>query len=272
MMKKTLMLAMSLSIIACAPTTGLQQTKANMTEALTAQSSNSTVLSSTVLGNYSWQLVQATSQQGQSINALFVRSDKPVSLEFKNNRIGVLNTCNRMGGSFKLKNNMLMVSNLVSTMMACDAPLNQLDSLMGKLIEGNSTVKINSVEAQPRLTLISASGDTLVFKGIATPESKYGAQAETIFLEIAPHTQTCDAGVRKMQCLQVRQVSFNEQGLKSYPSTNWENFYDSIEGYEHSNNERVIVRVKKYPVKNPPADASSAAYILDMFVEREQVK
>lgn len=266
-MKNALMLAMSLSLIACTQS-GLHNPKANMSEISTTLSPSSTVLSS-----YTWQLVQATNQQGQAINALFVRQDdKPVSLQFKDNNIGILNTCNHMGGAFTLKANVLTVSNLVSTMMACDAPVNQLDTLMGKLIEGNSTLKITKADSQPQLTLISASGDMLVFKGIATPESKYGAQAETIFLEVSPKTQRCDAGVRQMQCLQVRQVKYNEQGLKSYVSSGWENFYDSIEGYEHSNNERVIIRVKKYPVKNPPADASNAAYVLDMFVEREQVK
>ncbi len=229
-------------------------------------------LSNPTLSSYSWQLVQATNKQGQAINSLFVRPDQPVSLQFKDNNIGVLNTCNHMGGTYKLKGNVLSVGNLASTMMACDAPINQLDSLMGKVIEGNSTLKITTVNAQPQLTLMSASGDTLTFKGIATPETKYGAQAETIFLEISPKTQTCDAGVRQMQCLQVRQVKYNDQGLKSYASNSWENFYDPIEGYTHNTNERVIIRAKKYPVKNPPADASSAAYVLDMIVEREQVK
>ncbi|WP_026470932.1 META and DUF4377 domain-containing protein [Alkanindiges illinoisensis] len=265
-MKNSLLLAMSLSLMACTQS-GLHPNQTSISDTATTSS-----LSNSTLSSYSWQLVQATNKQGQAINNLFVRPDQPVGLQFKDNNIGILNTCNHMGGTYKLKGNVLSVGNLASTMMACDAPINQLDSLMSKVIEGNSTLKITTVNAQPRLTLVSTSGDTLVFKGIATPETKYGAQAETIFLEISPKTQNCDAGVRQMQCLQVREVKYNDQGLKSYASTSWENFYDSIEGYTHNTNERVIIRAKKYPVKNPPADASSAAYVLDMIVEREQVK
>lgn len=267
MMKKSLALAISLFLMGCSQT-GLHH------NIQTSRSENSTTssVSTAVLSSYTWQLVQAATKQGQSIDSLFVRPDQPVSLQFKDNRIGVVNTCNHMGGIFSLKGNMLMVNNLVSTTMACNTPLTQLDSLMGNIIEGSSTLKLAKVDTQPQLTLISASGDTLVFRGLPTPETKYGTQAETIFLEIAPQTESCDAGVRQMQCLQVRQVKYNEQGLKSDASPAWENFYDSIEGYTHKNNERVIIRVKKYPVKNPLADASNAAYVLDLFVEREQVK
>lgn len=261
---------MSMSLFACAQS-GLPQITPGSLPGVAAVSS-SVVPSSSLLAGYSWQLVKATSQQGQPLNALFVRPDQPVSLQFKNKNIAILNTCNHMGGAFTLKGNVLQVNQLISTMKACAAPLNQLDNLMGKLIEGNSTLTIHNTEEQPQLTWHTSSGDTLVFKGIATPETRYGSQAETIFLEVAPQTQRCDAGTRQMQCLQVRQLTYTEQGLKSYRAATWEIFYDAIEGYQHNSEERVILRVKKYSVKNPPADASSAAYILDMVVERELVK
>ena len=40
-----------------------------------------------------------------------------------------------------------------------------------------------------------------------------------------------------------------------------------IEGYTHEDGVRNVVRVKRYEVKNPPADAPSQAYVLDMVVE-----
>src|SRR2546427_3924036 len=47
----------------------------------------------------------------------------------------------------------------------------------------------------------------------------------------------------------------------------FENFYGNIEGYTHEDGVRNVVRVKRYEVKNPPADAPSQAYVLDMRSE-----
>ncbi|MEK5760637.1 DUF4377 domain-containing protein, partial [Acinetobacter variabilis] len=44
------------------------------------------------------------------------------------------------------------------------------------------------------------------------------------------------------------------------------------EGFEHNPNQRVILRVKRFEVKNPAADQSSQADVLDMVVEQELVK
>lgn len=262
-MKNSLVLALSLSLAAC--------TQSALPHHKNPRSAAASQLSPSVLAGYSWQLVQATNTQNQTINGLLLRPDQPVSLQFNANHLAVLNTCNHLAGTFRLQGKVLTVEHLIATMRACDPAINQLDSLMHQIIEGRSSLKIARVNAQPVLTLISASGDTLVFNGIATAESKYGTAAETIFLEVSPKRPSCHAGVRQMQCLQVRQVKYNEQGLKSHSSTSWQNFYDPIEGYSHHSNERVIIRVKKYALKHPPAGASRAAYVLDRVVEREQV-
>ena len=45
------------------------------------------------------------------------------------------------------------------------------------------------------------------------------------------------------------------------------NFYDRIEGYSHEPGIRNVLRVDRYTIKNPPADASKYAYVLDLVVE-----
>ena len=50
------------------------------------------------------------------------------------------------------------------------------------------------------------------------------------------------------------------------------NFYGDIEGYAHEAGIRNVLRVKRYTIKNPPADGSSLAYVLDMVVESGIVK
>ena len=45
-----------------------------------------------------------------------------------------------------------------------------------------------------------------------------------------------------------------------------------IEGYTHEDGVRNVLRLKRYTVKNPPADGSSIGYVLDMVVESELVR
>ena len=47
------------------------------------------------------------------------------------------------------------------------------------------------------------------------------------------------------------------------------NFYARIEGYSHEPGIRNVLRVDRYTIKNPPADASKYAYVLDMVVESD---
>ena len=265
-MKKYVVMALSLSVMACS-----QHSEPNDKVGSQVPGSSVQTQMSQQLNAYSWQLVEAMDKKNQRINALFVRTDMPLTLHFQENHISIANSCNNMGSTFTVTGNSLKVSDIISTTMSCGEQLNTLDSAISGLIAGTSTLNINNKAAQPQLKLTTAHGETLVFRGIATPETKYGSKAETIFLEIAPQTKTCSAGTRQMDCLQVKEVKYDEKGLKTYHSSQWLNFYDNIDGYTHNSNEKVIVRVKKYTVKNPPADMSSFAYILDTTIEQERV-
>lgn len=91
-----------------------------------------------------------------------------------------------------------------------------------------------------------------------------------MFYEIHPQTKSC-TGVVAQQCLQVKEIRYNQQGLKTYQDANWSLFYDTIQGYQHSPNERQVIRVKRYSIKNPAADQSKYVYIHDMTVERGRI-
>ena len=90
-------------------------------------------------------------------------------------------------------------------------------------------------------------------------------------MEIAPETKSC-VGVAPQTCMQVREVKYDDKGIKTYADKNWSLYYGQIEGFEHNPNQRVIVRVKRFDIKNPAADQSSIADVLDMVVEQEIVK
>lgn len=226
-----------------------------------------------LLPQYHWRLADANDAQGKRIDALFARADKPVQLDFRDGRLGISNTCNRMGGSYTLSDTRLTVGRLTSTLMACtDNALMALDQEVGKRLEGTLELTATQGDAA-RLTLTTATGDTLVFTGEPTPETRYGGPGERVFLEVAAETRPCSHPlIPDKQCLQVRQIQYDDKGLKIGTPGEFQHFYDSIEGYTHEPGIRNVLRVDRYSVKNPPADASSKAYVLDMVVESANEK
>lgn len=224
----------------------------------------------TELGRYHWRLQDATDASGQRIDALFVRTDKPVQLDFADGRVGVGNTCNPMGGGYALAGDTLTVARLASTMMACaDPKLMALDGEIGKRLEGASKLTLASGDV-PALTLATTSGDKLVFAGDPTAQTRYGGPGERVFLEVAAQTRPCsDPLIPDRQCLQVREIEYDDQGLKVGTPGEFEHFYANIEGYTHEPGVRNVLRVNRFTIANPPADAPAQAYVLDMVVESE---
>ena len=222
------------------------------------------------LGRYHWRLQDATDAGGKRIDALFVRADKPLQLDFADGRVSVANACNRVGGGYSLEGESLTVARMASTMMACaDPKLMALDGEIGKRLEGASKLTLLAGDT-PTLTLATAAGDTLVFAGEPTAETRYGGPGERVFLEVAAQTKPCSHPlIPDKQCLQVREVKYDDKGLKVGTPGAFENFYDDIEGYEHEDGVRNVLRVDRYTIKNPPADGSSQAYVLDMVVESD---
>ncbi len=225
-----------------------------------------------LLGDYHWRLSEASDAQGQRIEALFARTDQPLQLDFRDGRLAVGNACNRMGGAYAASGDQLKLGDLVSTKMACaDPKLMALDEAVGRRLQGALTFALQA-DAQPRLTLTDAAGERLVFLGEPTADTYYGSPGETAFLEIAAQTKPCRRPlIPDQQCLQVREIRYDDQGIKTAPGA-WQNFYSEIQGYTHEPGIRNVLRVKRYTVKNPPADGSSLAYVLEMVVESETVK
>lgn len=220
------------------------------------------------LPRFHWRLQEATSADGSRIEALFARADKPVQLDFDKGRLAVSNTCNRMGGSYALAAGALTVGRMASTMMACtDAKLMALDGEVGKRLEGALSMAMIAGDT-PQLTLGNAGGDRLVFVGTPTADTLHGGPGERVFLEVAAQTKPCSHPlIPDMQCLQVRELQYDDKGLKVGAPGAFGNFYDRIEGYAHEPGVRNVLRVQRYTRKNAPADASKYAYVLDMVVE-----
>ena len=265
-MKRYLILALPLALAACTkPPQGEPATPTAAETPATTAPADAPALSA----NH-WRLADAKDAQGQRIDALFANADKPVQLDFVDGRVAVGNTCNRMGGSYAVAGDELKFDRMASTMMACtDAKLMALDQEVGKRLEAS----LKFVQSADSLTLTTANGDVLTFSGEPTAETRYGGPGETVFLEVDAQTKACSHPlIPDKQCLQVRELEYDDKGVKTGTDGAFGNFYQDIEGYAHEPGIRNVLRVKRYTIKNPPADGSSLAYELDMVVESEIVK
>ncbi|MGH8025262.1 MAG: DUF4377 domain-containing protein [Pseudoxanthomonas sp.] len=274
-MKRYLLLVLPLAIAACAkpPQDRPAAAPPKATAPVPAASAPSGGEASAALTAYHWRLDQAQDAKDQRIEALFANADKPLQLDFADGRVGVSNTCNRMGGAYSVQGDQLKFERFASTLMACaDSKLMALDQEIGKRLQGASAFALQPGDA-PTLTLTGGNGDVLTFKGEPTAETRYGGPGETAFLEIAAQTKLCSHPlIPDMRCLQVRELKYDANGIKTGTDGQFLNFYSNIEGYTHEPGIRNVVRVKRYALKNPPADGSSLAYVLDMVVESEVVK
>jgi heat shock protein HslJ len=226
------------------------------------------------LEKYHWQLTGATSADGKRIDALFARPDQPLQLDFAGDRLSVANACNRLGGSYRIDGDRLQLKPMTQTMMACaDRAIAELDGAIAQRLQGRPKLSLQAGADTLQLRLLTDGGDNLVFNGQPTAETRYGGAGETVFLEVAPQTQPCSHPMMpNAQCLQVRERKYGENGVAAGTPGAWQPLYQNIEGYTHEAGIRNVLRVKRFAVKNPPADAPNTAYVLDMVVESEVVK
>ena len=270
------LLLLPLVLVACSQSPR-SSTNAAPPAAATAQATPPPATASTdttLLGKYHWQLIDATDSRGKRIDMLFVRADKPLQLDFMHNRVSVGNSCNSLSGNYSVDGGRLKFGPMAQTMMACpDKSLADLDGAISQRLQGNPKLSIQNTGEAPFLRLIADSGDTLVFRGLPTAETRYSGEGEVIFLEVASQTRPCSHPlIPNMQCLQVRELKYDKNGLAVGAPGDWQPLYQNIEGYTHEASIRNVLRVKRFNVKNPPAGAPSIAYVLDIVVESEVVK
>src|SRR5690606_25656166 len=169
-MKRILLLGLPFALM-----TACSNPPAVSDEAATAPAANAAAaanIDAALLGTNHWTLESASDASGKRIDGLFVRADKPVTLDFSNGRITVGNTCNHLGGSYTLEGGTLEVGSMISTQMACAEPgVMALDRLVSERLQGK--LEVRALDATG-LTLVAANGDVLGFRGEPTAETRYG--------------------------------------------------------------------------------------------------
>ena len=222
---------------------------------------------------YHWDLERAEDQSGRALPAFTALAPKKVlRLGFSGDaktahRVSIGNLCNVMGAGYQLDGNKISITNPIGTMMACEPPLMQLEQAVSAQITRAESLRITQDNNAPRLTLQFNDGSRWLLKSVPTNATKYGSAGETMFYEVGPQTKPCNHGVAKgVQCLQVRELRYDGNGRKT-ATGDWQHFYGNIEGYQHTPGYSNVLRVKRYTIANPPADASRYAYVLDLTVE-----
>lgn len=243
-------------------------TSATATQATAAPANAATPASAIPLTGYRWRLTDARRGGDTRIDALFVRGDRPITLEFDGSRVSVSNACNRMAGGYTAGPGTLQVSRFSSTMMACaDPALAGLDGAVADALGGKHAMTIDA-GGSPTLVLKGDGGRQLVFVGEPTPENRYGNAGTTLFLEVAPEKVPCNHPMMpNATCMRVRDVAYDEDGVRTGEPSEWRVMHEGIDGFGFTPGQRTVLRVKRFDVPNAPADASRYAYVLDMVVE-----
>ncbi|MCD9028038.1 META and DUF4377 domain-containing protein [Luteimonas sp. BDR2-5] len=272
-MRRPLLLLLPFALIALAcsrtPAPSPADVQPSATDAADALPDAAPADHAATLGAYHWDLTGATTGAGARIDALLDDAGKPLRLDFSDGGVSVSNACNRMRGTATLDGDRLEVGRVVSTMMACDDRLMTLEREIGQRLPGPHTLAIVPGD-RPRLTLTSGDGEVLAFTGVATADTRYGGPGERVFLEVAPQRVACTPQAPEPTCLEVREIVFGDDGVRQ-SAGEWRPLAQDIEGYTHEPGVRNVLRLQRYPVTDPAADAPASAYVLDMVVESETV-
>ncbi len=223
-----------------------------------------------ILENHLWTLVSATDSGNRRHDVLFPVADHPFVFSFSGAALNTKGLCNSLRGSYQIEKGQLIIGPMAATMMACDPALMKADTALAGILA--QPLQFNLVEdTQPQLRLVTASNESLLFKGQATPEALYGP-GTLIFLEVASERVPCTHPLRaETMCLQVRERVFDKQGLMVGSPGEWRPLYEDIEGYQHTPGQRDVLRIKRFQRQAAPADAPSTVYVLDLVVESEVV-
>jgi len=224
------------------------------------------------LQGWHWQLQQAIQADGSPIAELNGVPEQPLQLNFEQQGLGITGSCNLIGGDYRIEQQQLQVGNLMQTMMYCDnQALMQRESAIREYLGQPLQIQLQEDGDQRQLQLTNSGGQRLLLQGTPTAETRYGSSPEIVFLEVSQDLESCQHPlIPEYRCLKVRELQYDEQGLQRNVGE-WRLLYETIEGFEHQRGIRNVLRVKRFTLAQPPADASRFVWVLDMVVESEMM-
>ena len=269
MLRATLLTLPLALLVACSPSTPAQggpDTDAASAPVQELPAASGLSIDASHLTANHWLLASASDKANAPIDILFPNEEAPLQLDFGDGGLSISGGCNQQSGSYQIQGETLTVGPLAATRRACAEALMQADSAISAQLA--APLQIKAIDAG-QLLLVSADGSTLSWRGEPTARTRFAGPGEQVFWEVAATTVACPGDAAR-QCLQVRPVVYDQQGLKQGEPGPYAAFAGTIEGYEHQPGTRSILRLKHFPLPTPAADGSQDAYVLDMVVESGQ--
>ena len=218
------------------------------------------------LQDHEWTLRSSTDATGKSVDVL-LPAGMPFVMRFKGRGVNIRGGCNTMNAHWRLTpQNVLTIARTASTQMACEPALMAADAALAQALSSPVQVRVEPGD-KPMLHLVTGAQQTLSFEGRRTLTSQFG-EPTRVFLEVAAQRVACTPALMPpTTCLQVREVKFDDKGLRAGKPGPWRAFYGEIAGYTHTPGTSNVLRINRYTRPQPPADKSAYIYELDMVVE-----
>lgn len=263
-MKKTLLFISLTAVLGLSACAGVQKDDSAMQTA-----------EQKMLTAYNWTLERVTIPAGGERPETLGQQVRPFDLSFMDNRLAVSGLCNSMSGSYQIAQDKIQVQPMMGTKMMCaDEAVMQSENYVGQVLPTVQQWQLQGVDmadpaqAHPVLTLSFADGARWQFEGTPTPETLYGQEGTTAFLEVSDQLQTC--GAQNEQCYKVRSVKYNEQGIQTEVGDWFLLDRDQLQGFTPEAGYQTIIRTRQF-VEKTTQGKDRPVYIHDMTVESKQL-
>ncbi|ALN61413.1 putative lipoprotein [Lysobacter antibioticus] len=211
------------------------------------------------LVGYRWQILLATAADGRALPELQPNEFSQIHFEFGDDgRLTIDGHCGEMSGDYRLRGDVVEVSDEVQQTLGCLNHLAQATSIaVHEHLLSPYRYRLEGHGVRQRLRLTSRNGTQLVLQ---TQDALWGSQPVERLLEVAAEEVGCEGvpggGARCMSVRELRSV----RGRRA-PVSAWYRFFGPIEGYRHAPGAHELVRVRHYPLRL--RDRLVGAYALD---------
>ncbi|MDN5621459.1 MAG: META and DUF4377 domain-containing protein [Psychrobacter sp.] len=230
------------------------------------------------LSRHRWTLVRAMDANEQPISEL-TDIDGQGTLVFNPETLIYSVGCNTISAAYQLQGHTLSIEEGMSTKISC-SDLDMAENTLNTLMLGSSELKMEQGDS-PVLTQFTNDNVTLVWNGRLTSQAKYNSKGETVFWAVNAKEVNCEAN-GEQQCLQVRPVTYNDQGIKVREGK-WRAFAGEIDGYQHDGMHEEVLRLQRYRLETNELiesdettendnDDEKYAYVLDAVIESAVVE
>jgi heat shock protein HslJ len=182
-----------------------------------------------------------------------------VRLEFREGRLSADSGCNKGTGAFRIQGDALVVEQMATTRSACVGPAAAYEAVFFAFLGAHPRIRFEADGDELVLVGTGSAAGSLRFRAQPMPS----ANAVQKFIYVAAERVPCrGVSTTTGDCLQVRAT----------PDEPWRAFNGEIIGFTPEPGIEYRLRVLEDPVPNPPADASSRRWYLDLVVEQKVVK